>query len=405
MAYPSNPQAGGSSQEDALSVALRDAAGNLASHPEFLRIKKLIFGLCNGTWENDLENLNRISLEDLLEDLLELNTNIESLKHSVYRLANSLNHAESYATPAAAIVEQLKSVYTAKALLETKPEIPDYQGQTFNILLDRVVDTFEQQEEKLRIKKMLLASFENSWRNDLKVLEQYSIKDLVLGLYQSKTAIEEVEKSFNTIARGLNKPAVYQQIARTILDCISVLYEYRKYKDRCRTDDSQEEGKSSELVKQLLPANTAASHPSSNLPGPSMPLTLLESPTEINLSSQIPGFQKKLKKKKFRNSVSQSERTEWDIFDLRLSILQYINPLRLKLLLFAVLDSDWLEEGQDWSILEKFTLNSLLKQILEARQDFATLKSQLYQVTALLPDPEENQQVAENLLRIIQPLF
>lgn len=355
MALPFPPQAEVPSPDAALPAVFRDVATSLASHPESLRIKKLIFCLCNNAWENDLEILNRVSLEELLSNLIELNSSINSLEDSVYRLANSLNRAELYAIPAEAIVEQLKFFYIAKTLLEPEPELTDRQeGQTFKILLDRVVAELERQDEESRIKKLLLAACKDRWETDLTVLKQYSIRDLVLELYQLKSEVENIEESFTTISQGLNKPEIYQQIAQIILDCVSILYEYRKYKNEDKTDGSIKAGKTPKLPE---------------------------------------------------SSVGRSERTEYDIFELRLNILQYANPLRVKLLLFAVLDPDWLEEPEDWSILKDFTLDSLLQQILEAGQDFATLKTQLYKVSALLPDPEENQQVAENLLRIIQPLL
>jgi hypothetical protein len=362
MALPSHPQTEAHSQEAALPAIFRDASANLESHPESLRIKKLIFCLCSNVWENDLETLNRVFLEELLRDLIWLNPSINSLKLSVYRLVNSLNNAESYTIPAEVIVEQLEVFYSDKIGQLAEQCSANCQGQVFTILLDRVVSTLEQQNEKTRIKKLLLAFCKNRWENDLKIIQKYSVRDLVLELYQFKPEIEDVKKSLTTIARGLNKPDTYLSIAQIVLDCVSILYEYKKYKNQCSTDGN-----------------------------------ILKSPTTTLLGETAP--------KSPGSSAEQSERTDYDIFDLRLNILQYVNPLRVKLLLFAVLDADWLEEQQDWSILENFTLDTLLRQILEAGQDFETLKSQLDKVSALLPNPEENQQTVENLLRIIQPLL
>ena len=52
---------------------------NLEHHPESSRIKKLIFFLSKKYWEKDLTFINRFSLNDLLQELMQEQPTLDQL--------------------------------------------------------------------------------------------------------------------------------------------------------------------------------------------------------------------------------------------------------------------------------------------------------------------------------------
>lgn len=80
---------------------------------EALRIKKFVYCLSKRHWENDVNLINRYSLEDLIFELIRIQPTIDRLSLAVYELVKSLNRRQVYATIAYLILEQLAPVYNA----------------------------------------------------------------------------------------------------------------------------------------------------------------------------------------------------------------------------------------------------------------------------------------------------
>ena len=78
----------------------------------------------------------------------------------------------------------------------------------------------------------------------------------------------------------------------------------------------------------------------------------------------------------------------YDIFEIRLEIMQYTNPLRAKILLFSLLFHPWDRSGQDWSTLRSYTLDDLLEQMLQSGRSMAEIEGKLYNMAKSLNDPD-----------------
>ena len=75
---------------------LPKAVKNLESHPEAWRIKKFVYCLTKRRWENDLNIVNRYSLDELLLELIRIQPTIDRLSLVMYELVKSLNHQDIY---------------------------------------------------------------------------------------------------------------------------------------------------------------------------------------------------------------------------------------------------------------------------------------------------------------------
>ncbi len=97
--------------------AIKQAIENLMQHSQHLRIKKLLFSVCYGTWENEVAALNSISMRSLITILLGRYSTLHQCRDSLYLKANSLNRKKVYVAIANVILYYLQSVFLPQAKL------------------------------------------------------------------------------------------------------------------------------------------------------------------------------------------------------------------------------------------------------------------------------------------------
>ncbi|NJP18624.1 MAG: hypothetical protein HC763_06295 [Hydrococcus sp. CRU_1_1] len=102
---------------------------------------------------------------------------------------------------------------------------------------------------------------------------------------------------------------------------------------------------------------------------------------------------------------SQPEQTPKiiDFFELRLEIMQYTIPLRAKVLLFSVLYQTWDKDNQDWAMLRSYSLEDLLKELIQNTKNINDIESKLFAASRVLTDFEANMQTAGTIVEAIKP--
>ena len=95
----------------------------------------------------------------------------------------------------------------------------------------------------------------------------------------------------------------------------------------------------------------------------------------------------------------------YDIFEIRMEIMQYTNPLRAKILLFSLLFHPWDRSGQDWSTLRSYTLDDLLEQILQSGRSISEIEGKLYNMAIALHDPDSHLQTASTVVESVKPFL
>jgi len=151
----------------------------LEGHEEKLRIKKLIFYICKKYWEHFPNILDGVAMEDLVEELLQINTSKEQLTFSVYKLVKTLNRPEVYAGVATVIIEQISKLYSDIAaaydtqLSPLEPAVNPRFTTVNNAVnneednsLRRVVNSLENHLEAERMQKLMFAACKKCWEND-----------------------------------------------------------------------------------------------------------------------------------------------------------------------------------------------------------------------------------------------
>lgn len=92
-------------------------------------------------------------------------------------------------------------------------------------------------------------------------------------------------------------------------------------------------------------------------------------------------------------------------FKLRLDMIRYCNPLRLKILLFSLLYHPFTYKQADWQELRGCVLTDLLEQLFHTYEDYPPLKAQIMSLANILDPTEEYLIVGDRLLRSMTPIY
>ena len=393
-----------------------DVVRYLDSHEEKLRIKKLIFCICKKYWENEPNILNGVAMEDLVKELVQLKTNKEQLTFSVYKLVKTLNRPQVYLGVATVIIEQISQLYSNIAaaydnqLLPVEPEVnPSFTNVNNDVnneednLLRQVVSGIENHRETARIQKLMFAACKNRWENDQAVINNYGLKNIVLELQRNNPNFLSLRQTLRQVAENINKKALYLALADIILTQLEHLYD-------TDNDDEEEDNESksqrfntqivdlkndSDSAAKTTSFSTSRSDPvdfSSSIINLNEPQLVMELPLAEPASSN-------------NNPSNSPQITAYDPFEIRLEIFQYANPLRAKILIFSLLFHPWDRSGQDWSTLRSYTLEDLLKQLIQSGKSLQDIEVQLYNIAQTQMDTDANVQTASILVQTLQKIL
>lgn len=392
-----------------------DVVRYLDGHKEKLRIKKLIFCICKKHWENDPNILNTVSMEDLVNELVQLKPNKEQLTFSVYQSVKNLNRPKVYAGVATVIIEQISKLYSniaadqdPQSLLE-EPEVNtsfaavNKPVNNEDDLLRQVVSSLENHRETARIQKLMFAASKNRWENDQGVINSYGLKNIILELQQNNPSFLGLRQNLKQVAKNINKKALYLALADIILAQLEPLY------DTDNDDKEQDKVPESQILKtQTVHLNndgdSAAKTPSfspsrsETVDFPASIINLNEPQVVIELPFDEPASLND-------NPSNSPQIPAYDPFEIRLEIFQYANPLRVKILIFSLLFHPWCESDEDWSTLRSYTLEDLLQKLIQSGKSLKDIESQPYNTTQTQMDADANVQTASILVQALQKIL
>ncbi|NJK54058.1 MAG: hypothetical protein HC936_17095 [Leptolyngbyaceae cyanobacterium SU_3_3] len=93
-----------------------------------------------------------------------------------------------------------------------------------------------------------------------------------------------------------------------------------------------------------------------------------------------------------------------DLFDVRLEIIKYANPLRAKILLFSIVYYPFTNSAQDWSNLKLYSLDGLLRSLTTCGS-IADLQTKLETIAQQLSQPDDYAQVSHVLIKCLKPIY
>lgn len=101
---------------------------------------------------------------------------------------------------------------------------PPVSSRTVSLLLDQVANELSQNQQVIRVKKLLLYVCTATWENDPQHLDRHSLRVLLQCLFESFLSYEQLQNQLNQMAATLNKPAEYTIVANTIASHLHRVY-------------------------------------------------------------------------------------------------------------------------------------------------------------------------------------
>jgi acetolactate synthase small subunit len=380
------------------SDSFYQAVQYLENHPESIRVKKLVFCICKKTWENDLNILNALSLESLLKELIAGQETVEQLTMSLYRLVKTLNRPKVYAGVAKTIVEQLAPIYRQMTKETATVEIESNHKQTevsdTNFLIEQATRNLTNHPETARIHKLIYAITKNSWENDLNRIRNYGLNNLIVEILEIYPSYNALKQAFLRLVNNINKKNLYLAISKVILSQINGLYDTLQ-----EDEDTRIQGNNDSYSTQIIQVN-----PSENYGNMQPSAASAFETSVIDITSEQMVTELKQVQATPPPPPSPPKKT-YDIFEIRLEIMQYTNPLRAKILLFSLVFHPWDRSGQDWSTLRSYALDDLLEQVIQSGRPIAYIEANLYKLAKSLNDPDSQLQAASTVIEAIKPFI
>ncbi|MEO1400555.1 MAG: adenylate/guanylate cyclase domain-containing protein [Cyanobacteria bacterium J06635_1] len=356
---------------------LKSIVQALEQHDNHLRFKKLIFSVCQNVWENDPAVLQQFELTALIESLLMRNPTYEQCKASLYKIVATLNRKAAYAKVAETLLDQLRPLFNEPSTqpLTTSTSKPEVASR-----YQQVADCLDGSPYRKRITKVLYFLCHNTWERNEQQLTQVDSAILVQQVTQLATTPQDLKYRLYHLLQHLNRKTKYKPVIETILKEFKALYSYDN-KDSINLLSLSDEGESISEVTRF----------EKSIPLTSPDNTIARTEKAASKPTQV-----------IPTAVIK-DRT--NLFDLRLEISQYCNPLRAKILLHSVLYGPFGYSQPEWSALKAKTLDDLLKETFEYCPDFTDLESKLVIIAHCLEDVAEAEKVSSAIADSIKGYY
>lgn len=307
------------------------------------RVKKLLVYACHGSWESEPAKLNQHGWIDLLQTIQQIAPTFDRLQAHLAMLVKTLNKPAEYTLVANVIANCCRLLYTA-------PPVSPEKRQRY----DQIAAQLQADPDAMRIKKLLVCACHNVWENDRTRLDRVSFGELVEELHSLATTIEQLQAVLDSIVKTLNRQGHYRIVAQSIAQMFAPLYR----------DDLE--------ATAVLPDPPIA-------PPADSPRPIVKSASSLPLPARVDAL----------------------LFDLRLEILKYANPLRVKLLLFSALHEPI--DLSQISLLKTDDLDHLLRSIVRIHPTPAALELHLNDTAQQLKG--DYGQTARAIARSLQGLY
>ncbi|MGL5033755.1 MAG: hypothetical protein ACRC6M_08140, partial [Microcystaceae cyanobacterium] len=254
----------------------------LNQHPEQGRIKKLMFAVAKGNWENDAAQIDGYGFPKLVLELRQMFPTMGELKEGFDGIVQNINKATLYIAIANLILKKMADLYedmsesledgqtgshAATQIVQIRPanlalrqdavpahqataivefgsqnasneplmtvlgSVPNPPSQQQPANTPKSYNLFEVRSEimqyanPLRAKILLFSLLFNNWeRNeDWSMLRSYSLDDLVEQVLLSRKSANDVETKLYGQAQSMSDREVYQQTAKTLIKVLKPL--------------------------------------------------------------------------------------------------------------------------------------------------------------------------------------
>ncbi|MDX2229338.1 MAG: adenylate/guanylate cyclase domain-containing protein [Leptolyngbyaceae cyanobacterium bins.349] len=368
-------------------------AQKVDQHPDGLRLKKLLYYICRRHWDSDPARLGTVPTRQLLEEVSRVAVDLPQLKIIVDKFVQTLNKRTEYALVAIALVGLLGELFgESSAEVSTGSPIspgselarpsPLGESTASSVALDpkhypqvyaAIATRLDHDPNGPRFKKLLFYLCKGQWLKDATQLGTTNTRALLEELVTLVPSPERLQQQLQTVVKNLSKQAEYGAIAQVLLQMLRPLYRV-----------------------------AVLTNPPPPAPAPSVPIAATANQSSVPLMSSAsadpsPGLPS--------TQAAPPPRSTFNLFDVRLGILKYTNPLKAKILAFSALYSDFSFNEQDWFNLKMYELDGLLRGLLATCQNYTDLEHLLYSTARRLTQPDELVQTADTVTKYLRTFY
>lgn len=353
---------------------------DLEHHHECDRLKKLLYYICKRQWESDPVRLGTVNLMTLVQELHHLATSVDHLQQLVAKFVQTLNKPAEYSLVASTLLRSFARLYHTSSSPQPPGSMPTApipasdsaptpaQGLTApaseaSPLYRAIAQDLDRHPDVLRMKKLIVFVSKKQWLSDSSQLTGFSTTALVEDLHYLAPSLEQLQRSLEGIVKTLSKPAEYRAIAGELINKLRPLY-------------TQAAAQETAFLDQVL------------------------SPVGIPGASPPPAAEPARQPAATSSTISPCS-----LFDVRLGILKYANPLKAKILVFSALYSDFQFNPQEWLALKQYELDGLLQTLLMTCKTYTDLELRLYNTARRLTAPDDLIPTADTLTKCLRTFY
>lgn len=403
-------------EPEPINPLISEVSDDLEMSADPTRAKKLICLVCTGILENDLKRLENFSFTELLQDLYQQYPTIDLLKENLVIAVKtiSVQKQRQYLIVA-------KLVFTLVSKLYKRPEIaPNFEPVTplaadnpqllntpaaysvnhlvINADSAQLVAPLAEQSQKLkeliaesqlpepdiydwvahqididvhqmRLKRLLLYTYQDIWENDPRKLNSMDWAALLRELVSFLPTFEQLTSMLQEAVSRVSKPVEYAAIGNLLLTKLEPLYP-----DCVNFHD---DNSCSYALEDFYESAVVANQPTPNT------VNANQCDRKIPFDPQI---------------VS-------NLFDLRLELMRFTNAMRAKILLFSILYYPFDCDRDNWHDLRRHTLDDLIRQLFYSYASIDQAESAIKQILRSLNDSNAYEQAASYIIQAIRGLY
>jgi serine/threonine protein kinase len=215
--------------------------------------------------------------------------------------------------------------------------------------------------QQMRLKKLLLYTYQDVWESDLRQLNSIDWASLLRELVSFMPTFLQLQALLQEAVQRVSKPAEYIVIGNLLLTKLELLYP-----------DRNEANNLEAIAPPIAPIINQYSFPLNN---------------------------------QSHNKIPFDPRIALDLFDLRLELMRFTSSMRAKILLFSVLYYPFDPDRDNWHDLGSHRLDGLLRQLFYAYPSFEKAERSIWQIARSLSEPSAYDQSASYILQVVKTLY
>lgn len=353
-----------------------EIASTLGQSPSATRIKKLLYAVCSGEWSNDPIMLGRFRLTNLLKQLHKMSSDEAALHSALRNVVVTLNRQMEYELVAQLIQRECQRLYSSlevSSLEVSSPEDSPLEEISTSYYRENSLKSAISQSSAVEESNFTTGPERRSsgLPNNSSSLPDSGVDPVPLGFYDDDD--DAPEPTGVLIAKGNAGPAHALSSANAMPP---------------------------EHLAESLSQNPPYGYPS----------TQQSTSRSASEPWAAPNYNPGYAHSPQANPAPTDQEVrplDWlGLAELRVELMRYANPLRVKALMFSTLYYPFdLDSGGDWSKLQTETLGDLILRLMEQFTSHSSLDEQLQLMARQLRPSDEYGNAAGAIARALRPFY